>query len=174
MIHVYHGDGKGKTTAAMGLALRAAANQKKVLVCQFLKDGSSGEIRLLQQLGSVSVLHDEPPMKFSFRMNDGERAASRAQHDQNLASCIEAMRWGVADVVILDEAMGALSTELLDPALLTQALDLSAGKAEGPELVLTGRNPPQFVLEAADYVTQMTCERHPFEQGVRARRGIEF
>ncbi len=174
MIHVYHGDGKGKTTSAMGLALRSVANDKKVLICQFLKDGSSGEIRLLQQLGDVRVLHDEPPMKFSFRMNDEERAASRAQHDKNLAACIEAMREGDAGLVVLDEAMGALSTELLDPELVKEALALAKGATDGPELVLTGRNPPQFVLDAADYVTQMRCERHPFQKGIWARRGIEF
>ncbi len=174
MIHVYHGEGKGKTTAAMGLALRAAASGKKVLVCQFLKDGSSGEIRLLKNLGEVRVLHDEPPIKFSFRMNDEERAASRAQHDKNLAACVEALRAGDADLVVLDEALGALSCELLDPELVKQALDQARGAEDGPELVLTGRNPPQFVLDAADYVTQMACERHPYQQGVPARRGIEF
>lgn len=174
MIHVYHGEGKGKTTASMGLALRATANGKRVMVCQFMKDGSSGEISLLRELAGVSVLHDEPPVKFSFRMTDDERAAARAQHDRNLAACIAAMETGEADLIVLDEALGALSCDLLDPGLINKALDLAAGKAKGPELVLTGRNPPQFVLDAADYITQMTCERHPFAQGVRARRGIEF
>ncbi len=174
MIHVYHGEGKGKTTASMGLALRAAANGKRVIVCQFMKDGSSGEISLLKELGGVRVLHDEPPVKFSFRMNDKERASACAQHDHNLAACIKAMEAAEADLVVLDEALGALTCGLLDETLVKQALDLAAGKADGPELVLTGRNPPQFVLDVADYITQMACERHPFAQGVRARRGIEF
>ena len=174
MIHVYHGDGKGKTTAAMGLALRAVANGQGVIVCQFLKDGSSGEVGLLSSYEGLTVLHDTPPVKFSFAMSEDERVAARAEHDEHLHVCIDAMREGSASLVILDEALSSINTGMLDEDLVREALDLAAGKQDGPELVLTGRNPPEYVLEAADYITQMLCERHPFEKGVRARKGIEF
>ncbi|WP_321972762.1 cob(I)yrinic acid a,c-diamide adenosyltransferase [Paratractidigestivibacter sp.] len=174
MIHLYHGDGKGKTTAAMGLALRAAADGLGIIVCQFLKDGSSGEVRMLAAYDNVTVLHDTPPVKFSFRMNEDERACARTEHDEHLRRCIAALRNGSAQLVILDEAISSLNTGMLDADLMREALGLAAGVREGNELVLTGRNPPEFVVAAADYITQMRCERHPFQQGVPARRGIEF
>ncbi len=174
LVHVYHGDGKGKTTAAMGLALRARAAGRGVLICQFLKDGTSGEVRMLGQLDGVTVMHDTPPVKFSFCMNEEERAASRAEHDEHLLACIAAMRDGAAQLVVLDEVLDALSAGLLDEALMGECVRLAAAKPDGPELVLTGRNPPAFVLDAADYVTLMSAEKHPYQHGIAAREGIEF
>lgn len=174
MIHVYHGDGKGKTTAAMGLALRFVGRGRRVLVCQFLKDGSSGEVRVLGSMDGVRVLADTPPVKFSFRMSDQERAAARVEHDEHLAQAIRALREGDADLVVLDEAISSINAGMLDRELVAEALELAAGEQDGPELVLTGRNPPAEVLLRADYITEMRCERHPFEAGVRAREGVEY
>ncbi len=174
LVHVYHGDGKGKTTAAMGLALRARAAGRSVLVCQFLKDGTSGEVRMLGRLDGVTVLRDTPPVKFSFCMNEEERAASRAEHDEHLRTCVAAMRGGAAQMVVLDEVLDALSAGLLDEALMGECVRLAAAKPDGPELVLTGRNPPAFVLDTADYVTLMSAEKHPYQHGIAAREGIEF
>ena len=131
-IHIYCGDGKGKTSAAMGLALRAAGSGMEVLVLQFLKDGSSSEFRSLE--------------------------SAFGQAPEN-------------GLLVLDEALGARSAGVLDEDRL---LALLRGKPAGLEVVLTGRGPTQALLDAADYVTEMKKVKHPFDQGVRARRGIEY
>lgn len=174
MIHVYHGDGKGKTTAAMGLALRAVGRGWPVAVCQFLKDGTSGEVRMLASMPGVTVLHVTPPARFTASMNDEERAATRAEQDDNLRRVVGLVRAGEARLVVLDELAAALRAGLVDEALVREALSLASGEQDGPELVVTGRRPPEFVKEAADYITEMRCERHPFEEGVTAREGVEY
>ena len=130
MIHVYHGDGKGKTTAAMGLALRMLAAGRRVVVVQFLKDGESGEVRLLAELEGAQE-----------------------------------------GLLVLDEALDALSKGLVDEALVDRALDMSA---RGVEVALTGRAPSRKIVEKADYITEMRCEKHPYEQRICAREGVEY
>lgn len=173
MIHVYCGDGKGKTTSAMGLALRALGRHWPVAICQFLKDGTSGEVGMLEREGA-RVFHVTPPAKFTSRMSAAEREAARREHDANLREAIGLMRDGHARLAVLDELCAALRADLASLELAREALALAAGVEEGPELVITGRNPPEFVLDAADYITEMRCVRHPFEHGVVAREGVEY
>ena len=87
LLHLYYGDGKGKTTAAMGLALRALGSGKRVVIVQFLKGGQSGEIPLLEQLGAT-VYRGKAGQKFVFQMNEAEKAATRALQNQNLAAAL--------------------------------------------------------------------------------------
>lgn len=173
MIHVYYGDGKGKTTSAMGLAMRALGRRWPVAICQFLKDGTSGEVGMLEREGA-RVFHVTPPAKFTSRMSAAEREAARREHDANLREVIDLMRDGRARLAVLDELCAALRADLASPELVREALALAAGSEEGPELVVTGRNPPEFVLDAADYITEMRCVRHPFEHGIVAREGVEY
>ena len=154
MIHVYHGDGKGKTTAAMGLALRMLAAGRRVVVVQFLKDGESGEARLLAEHFGVPVFAGKASDKFTWSMTSEELAATRELHDGNLAS-----------------ALAELSKGLVDEALVDRALDMSA---RGVEVALTGRAPSRKIVEKADYITEMRCEKHPYEQGICAREGVEY
>ena len=102
LLHLYYGDGKGKTTAAMGLALRALGSGKKVVIVQFLKGGKSGEIPLLEQLGAT-VYRGKAGQKFVFQMNDAEKAATRALQDRNLTVAMAQE----ADLLVLDEAGSA-------------------------------------------------------------------
>ena len=102
LLHLYYGDGKGKTTAAMGLALRALGSGKKVVIVQFLKGGKSGEIPLLEQLGAT-VYRGKAGQKFVFQMNDAEKAATRALQDRNLTVAMAQK----ADLLVLDEAGSA-------------------------------------------------------------------
>lgn len=173
MIHVYCGDGKGKTTSAMGLALRALGRGWPVAICQFLKDGTSGEVGMLEREGA-RVFHVTPPVKFTSRMSAVEREATHREHDANLREVIDLMQDGHARLVVLDELCAALRADLASPELVREALALAASAEEGPELVVTGRNPPEFVLDVADYITEMRCVRHPFEHGVVAREGVEY
>ena len=181
MLHAYWGDGKGKTCAAMGLAMRAAAAGWRVVVVQFLKDGSSSEIFLLKGLPGVeTVLSDGALAKFTFRMSDEEKAASRVLHDDNLRHAFElvsAPTEGTAACeggrLVLDEALDALRAGLLDESLVRSVMAWAAG-ADRCEVVVTGHSLPDFMAEAADYLTRFSCERHPYQCGVAAREGIEY
>lgn len=167
MIHVYHGDGKGKTTAAMGLALRMLAAGRRVVVVQFLKDGESGEVRLLAEHFGVPVFAGKASDKFTWSMTSEELAATCELHDGNLASALVELECAQEGLLVLD----ALSKGLVDEALVDRALDMSA---LGVEVVLTGRAPSRKIVEKADYITEMRCEKHPYEQGICAREGVEY
>lgn len=171
MIHLYHGDGKGKTTAAMGLALRALGAGRRVTIVQFLKGSASGEIEMLQKLPGVAVLRGKNSDKFSFRMDAEERERARRAHNENLEAAMRRLQEGQCDFLVLDEALGALSAGLLEEETLRRLVDGLPGQAE---LVLTGRGPGAWLREAADYCTEMKCEKHPYQKGVAARKGVEF
>lgn len=170
-IHVYCGDGKGKTTAAVGLAVRAAGTGKRVLLVQFLKGRDTGELHSLAQIPEITVLRGKASEKFTFQMNERELQEVYDNQTKNLLTALEEARKGHCDLLILDEIMGALSTETVDEDLLKS---LVLYKPEPLELVLTGRNPPDWIVEAADYVTQMEKVKHPYDRGIQARRGVEY
>ena len=167
MLHLYCGNGKGKTTAAMGLALRAAGRGKRVVIAQFLKGADSGERLVLSQLPQVTLLPVPDTVKFSFRMTDEERQAEAQRYQQLLSLiCKEAQD---CFLLVLDEACAAVSTGLLPLDELLSCLDRL-----NCEVVITGRDPAPQLIERADYITSMEAVRHPFTQGVTAREGIEF
>ena len=170
MIHVYHGDGKGKTTAAMGLALRMLAAGRRVVVVQFLKDGESGEVRLLAEHFGVPVFAGKASDKFTWSMTSEELAATRELHDGNLASALAELEGAQEGLLVLDEALDALSKGLVDEALVDRALDMSA---RGVEVALTGRAPSRKIVEKADYITEMRCEK-PLRAGdmCKGRSGV--
>ena len=166
LVHLYCGDGKGKTTAAIGLALRALGAGLRVTVVQFLKDGQSSELDPLRRLGAA-VYSGQPGMKFVFQMNEAEKAAARQAQNDLLCRALDTP----CDLLVLDEACAALSLGMVEEALLRRAvLDRPAGR----EICLTGRDPAPWLREAADYLTEMRCLRHPYDAGVPARRGVEF
>ena len=171
MIHAYYGAGQGKTSAAAGLALRAVAAGRKVCVAQFLKNGRSGEMRVLRGLPGVTVLACGELAKFTFEMTPEDLAATRALHDANLREALALVDAGACDMLVLDEVLDAHACGVLDGGLLDGALARGAGSLE---LVLTGHTLPEALLEAAHYVTRMDCVRHPYEQGVPAREGVEY
>lgn len=167
MLHLYCGNGKGKTSAAMGLALRAAGRGKRVVIAQFLKGADSGERLALAQLPQVTLLPVPDTVKFSFRMTEEERQAE-ARRYQDL---LEQIRREARDcfLLVLDEACAAVNTGLLPLDDLLSCLD-----SLECEVVLTGRDPASQLVERADYITSMEPIRHPFARGVTAREGIEF
>ena len=171
MIHVYYGDGKGKTTAAMGLALRMLAAGGRVVVVQFLKDGNSGEVRVLAERFGVPVFACAPMGKFTWEMTDEELAAVQKAHDKNLVAALDEVEVLGARLLVLDEVLDALAMGLVDEAAIARALKRGAGELE---VVLTGRNPSEDIASHADYLTEMVCMKHPFEQGVPSREGVEY
>lgn len=170
LVHLYVGDGKGKTTAAIGLAVRALGAGKKVLMLQFLKGQQSSELEPLRRLGIV-IKRTEEIKKFVFQMNEQELAEAT----QSCKDCIDALRTALGEegyeVIVLDEVVDAVNCKLVDAAEL---LDLIADRPAGVEIVMTGRNPGDQIVEAADYLTVMTALKHPYQQGVQSRKGIEY
>ena len=171
MLHIYYGDGKGKTTAAMGLVLRMLGAGKKVFIVQYLKGHSSGEIKALLAQPAVTVLRGKPGMKFTFQMTQDELAQVRQMQMRQLFLAFSALREGRAQLLVLDEALDAIYTNTLDEQTL---IDLLKDCPADAEVVLTGRNPSKRLLEAADYVTWMQKEKHPYDRNVPAREGIEY
>lgn len=166
LVHLYCGDGKGKTTAAMGLALRALGQGMQVVVVQFLKNGTSGELEPLKKIGAT-VFSGKPGAKFTFQMNAEEKAQATEESNARLAEALQQP----CDLLILDEICAARNSGMLDEALAKQAV---LERPQHREVVLTGRNPEAWMVEAADYITEMQPRRHPYEQGIPARKGIEF
>lgn len=166
LVHLYWGDGKGKTTAAMGVALRALAAGKKVVIVQFLKGRESGEVKMLSQLGA-KIYRGKSGQKFVFQMTEQEKAETRKTQEENLLAALSQP----ADLLILDEACAALKLGMMDEALLKRVV---LEKPEEQELILTGREPADWMGEAADYSTEMHCWKHPYEKGIAAREGVEY
>ena len=172
LIHVYYGDGKGKTTAALGLLLRAAGYGQRIVLVQFLKDAKSGELAALDRIPNVTVLRGKAPGAAFFRdMTDEQKAETRRIHDGNIQKAAELAKAGECDLLILDEALDAYQLGLLSEDILRSLLD---GKPAQLELVITGHTPTGWISEKADYVTQMVKIKHPYDRGITARRGVEF
>lgn len=165
-VQIYTGNGKGKTTAGFGLAVRAAGAGLGVFIVQFMKQGGYSEINALkafenivvEQYGAGQFVRGEP--------SDQERAKCRQGYER-LCNIIEA---GKHDLVIADEANMACLCGLLSEANLLHLIDI---KPEHVELVITGRGAPASVMDKADLVTEMTPIKHYYQQGVKARIGIE-
>lgn len=170
MIHLYCGDGKGKTTAAMGLALRAAGRGRRVVIAQFLKSENSGERFALRGLENVTLLPLPEKVKFTFRMDEHDRVQAKERFGRTISECSRLLEEG-AQVLILDEVCAAVNAGLLPVGSVTKLLDRFG---ESAEIVLTGRNPAPELTERADYVTEMKAVRHPYEKGVGAREGVEY
>lgn len=175
-IHLYHGTGKGKTTAAVGLAIRMAGAGKKVLFVQLMKGNDSSEMKLLRQLPQMKVLQVGRQFGFSWNMTEQEKTEITARHNEMLrqaAEIITASQAGPEEeriaLLVLDEAVSAWRLRFLDRTLLQQLLT-----KKPCEIVLTGRDPDDELTGAADYITNMQMERHPYEKGLQAREGIEW
>lgn len=170
LVHIYCGDGKGKTTASIGLTIRALGSGLKVLFVQFLKNGSSSEVRVIESLKYVKYLAYKKLPTFSFKMTEIQKIESQKAYLEIFAEATNLCEKGRYDLVILDEVLGAINCGLFDEKLLLKWLE---NRPRDLEIVLTGRNPSEFLIAQADYVSEITKVKHPFEKGVAARVGIE-
>jgi cob(I)alamin adenosyltransferase len=181
LVQVYTGPGKGKTTAALGLAMRAAGHGLRVCFIQFMKgDWDLGERKAAARLSpELEIRHFAAP-----RWGDRSRAdegtpwwelppsdEDKRQAQEGILFARRALTGGDYDLVVLDEVLGAVNLELIS---LDELMGLICAKPPGVELVLTGREAPERVIEAADLVTEMQAVKHPYQRGVKARRGIEY
>lgn len=171
MIHLYTGEGKGKTTAAIGQTIRAAGSGYRVIFAQFMKGNDSGELPVLQDIKDVTVVRSPKEFGFYHTMSEEEKQALTDIHNFILDELLAAAKNKRCEMIVLDEITYPITWELIDVAKLKRLL---AYAGDGPELVLTGRNAADFLTECADYITEMKCVRHPYETGAPARKGIEF
>ena len=169
LVQVYTGSGKGKTTAAFGLALRAIGRGLKVYAVQFIKGGFDyGELYVVDKLPNLKLkafgrgkfVTEKPPREEDIKL--AEEALSLAE---------QVVKSGEYDIVILDEINVALDLKLIK---IEEVLELVKNKPDHVELILTGRYAPSEIIEAADLVTEMKEVKHPFNKGHSARRGIEY
>ena len=164
LLHLYYGDGKGKTTAAMGLALRAMGSGKRVVILQFLKGGKSGEVPLLEQLGA-KVYRGKAGQKFVFQMNEAEKEATRQLQNANLTAAMAAP----ADLLILDEAGSAWELDMV-------ALHLGhiVRSVQHPLWRSMGSKHAFLLCRAFQHSLLQQGFIHHIQRGISARKGIEY
>lgn len=219
MIHIYCGNGKGKSTASLGLCVRAAGNDIPVLLVLFLKDDTSGELKVLRNLPNVQIMHSDKFFGFTWNMTeeelkeqaeifDGMLKKVSAWIDEKLEkldvkklseetgkACISDMNGCLSDkhddkncclshkpeadknscvklLVILDEVISAIDCKLVEESVLFKLMDKYS--RNDVEFVLTGRNPSKELKSKADYISCIEAVKHPYENGVTARQGVEY
>lgn len=173
LVHIYTGEGKGKTTAALGLGMRARGCGLKVYFFQFFKDGlfPCGEADAVKKLGKnfrfkrFNINH--PCFDVGARLSRPYKTRIKKALDE-ARRAIDSGAW---DLVILDEALIGSSQKFIDEKMI---LDIIKNKPKNVELVLTGRGGSKKIIARADYVTEMKALKHPFKKGVAARKGIDF
>ncbi len=182
LIHIYTGDGKGKSTAAAGLAVRCAGSGGRVLYTQFLKDGTSGELKELKKIDNIDLLLCDKCFGFTFLMDEQTKNGASAYYEQHFSHVIrtvlnaaaaknEAGEYAGYQMLVLDEAIGAVGTGMLKEAAL---VDFLKNKPEELEVVLTGRDPSEQLIRLADYVSEIKKIKHPYDRGIGSRMGIEL
>ncbi len=170
-VHIYCGDGKGKTTAAVGLAVRAAGRGKRVLIARFLKTDDSGEVAVLSAVPGIRVKPCRKSFGFFARLTAEEREEAREYYGKLFDDTWEEAVKDGFDMLVLDEIMAACRYGLVPKERLEEEV---RNRPRGLEVVLTGREPWQEVTELADYVSEICKRKHPFDLGARAREGIEW
>lgn len=171
LMHIYHGDGKGKTTAAVGLAVRAAGAGLHVAFMQLMKDAASAELNILKKIDQIEVYTIKNTYGFTWNMSDDNRIQLRMRNDRAMKAMIKAAKEELYQMIVVDEIMSAYQGGFVDKTSVLALMQLCKGTTE---LVFTGRNPAKELLDRADYITEMKNERHPYEKGITARVGIEL
>lgn len=170
LVHIYCGDGKGKTTAGMGLCVRAAGYGYRVLIYQFMKNNRTSERKILEKVENITIVDGLEEEKFSFQMTEEEKRQRREFYARQLREVTDLARGGQYDVLFLDEVIYTIRAGLLDEAQVLEFLDT---KPRNLEVILTGQGPDEELLRRADYVSEVCARRHPFADGQPARDGIE-
>ena len=171
MKHIYYGDGKGKTTAAIGLAVRAAGSKMKVLFVQFLKTEFSGERHILSHTENVTLTFCPLELKFTFDMDDKEKAQAAKIFKGIFDNAVTTALTEKYDMVVLDEVFEAINAHMLSES---EVYEFITNAPSSMEIVMTGHNPPQKFMDCADYITEFKKIKHPYDRAITGRIGIEF
>lgn len=169
-VHIYYGEGKGKTSAAMGLLMRASGAGLRVIVVQFNKGSDSSEIKFLDKMGIASIKVQDESGYVPF-MDAEQKARCLKNYQHCLKQVFELVSDKSYDVVILDELLAAVETGMVE---IQQAVELIQNKSPQTELIITGRYPTRELIEMADYVSEIKLIKHPYSKGVYSRLGIEY
>jgi len=170
LVQVYTGNGKGKTTASLGLALRAMGHGYKVFMLQFMKGSKEyGELQAAEKYLPNLIIVQSGLETFVSKENPSQADIELAR--QGLETAKKVIKEGHYDVVILDEINVALDFNLID---LDEVIEMVKNKPERLELILTGRYVPSKLAEYADLISEVSLVKHPYYKGVPARKGIEF
>lgn len=170
-IHIYCGEGKGKSTAAIGLAVRAAGRRKKVLITRFLKTDQSGEVEALSFIPGVSVTPCLKSFGFYYQMTKEQKEEAAVYYEKLWEKTAKRAVEENFDLLVLDEIMAAMSFGFVKEE---KVMEFLTSRPSGLEVVLTGRGPSKELAALADYVSEIQKVKHPFDKGIGAREGIEY
>ena len=171
LVHIYCGDGKGKTTAATGLAVRMAGYGKKVLFARFLKNENSGELKILDRIPEIEVMHLSRSFGFYNKLNEQEKEEWKQTYKELWKKIKEKVKNGSYDLLVMDEFLHAIRYDLVTEEEILKFLD---ERSPDLEVVMTGRDPSERLIDAADYVSEINKIKHPYDKGIMARKGIEY
>lgn len=166
MIIINEGDGKGKTTAAMGQAMRARGQDMRVKVIQLIKSGPSGELEMLRKIG---ITVEQYGLGFT---DKGDKIMHKKAAERGIQAINKAIDSCKYEMIICDEINYAVSGDLIDEETVLNLMNKA--RENGVHLVMTGRGPTEKMIEAADIVTNMTKVKHAFDEGIEAQLGIEY
>lgn len=171
LIHIYCGEGKGKTTASLGLIMRASGAGYKIVLMQCFKGGDSSEIKTLEHIRGIEIIHADLPGKYTWELTSMEKEKVIKMHTDMFRKAVAKIDNNKKTLLVLDEMVGATTYGYIDKEIVTNFLK---SKPENVEVVITGRNPlPEFV-DMADYVSRIDKIKHPYDKGIEARKGIEY
>lgn len=170
LIHIYHGNGKGKTTSGIGLCIRAAGANLKVLIYQFLKDNDSSERKILSNIPGITLEEGKEKIKFIFKMSQEEKNKAAIFYGEEFERISKKAEEEAFDVLFFDEILHLINYGLLEEERVITFLE---NKPEKLEVIMTGYEPSKRLLELGDYVSCIQKEKHPFDKGISARKGIE-
>lgn len=169
MIQLYTGDGKGKTTAAIGQTIRAAGRGWPIVFAQFMKGNDTGELAILRRLPKIQICRSDEDFGFYRSMTDEQKKKMTVIHDQILDTLLAAAEKGTCKMIVLDEITYPVKWGLIDGNKLQRLLEHTE-----LEIILTGRDAAPYLADKADYITEMRMLRHPYDKGISAREGIEY
>lgn len=170
MLHIYCGDGKGKTTAAIGLAVRGKGAGMSVRFVQFLKGAYTSELSVLETVLGSGLRRCDRDYGFYKGMSEQDKSDITRCHNALLEFAFLGDD-NKPEMIVLDEFCAAYAHGLMDKALAER---LILENKDSAEIILTGRDPAKIFTDAADYISEISCVRHPYERGVPARKGVEF
>ena len=168
-VHIYYGNGKGKTTAAAGLAIRFSATGGKTVFCQFLKNGTSGEIGVLSEIKNTECLFCEENFGFTWEMSPQQRKKAGQVYLELLKNAAD--RCGENGMLVLDELLDVVSAGLIEEE---KVYNIICNIKNNTEIIITGHSVCDKLFSVGDYITCMKKEKHPFDCGLQARKGIEY
>ncbi|MBW8016160.1 MAG: cob(I)yrinic acid a,c-diamide adenosyltransferase [Planctomycetes bacterium] len=168
-ILIFTGNGKGKTTAALGMAFRASGHGLQVLVIQFVKEADTGEIIAANAMANMEII--QTGQGFLPKADSMEYCKHKLAAEEGLALADESIQSGNYDLIILDEICVAVSNGLLSEKEVAQVISKAPPEIS---LVLTGRNASQGLIDLADTVSNIGCVKHAYHRGIAAQKGVEF